>query len=247
MSNQDQPNRAPIKLTQFDVFSNWMYADAPVAGAQKPGTFRLKVLGNVPRFIVKTNVPDDKDYGKIEFNTDVPTFMAVIKLIEDLAEGREEGSFTLEYNDHVFMAGGQRSEKPVTKASIKIGKDKDSGRIYIAVLGYNRPKIQFFFGPAKRHDMKGGDGSAIDPGFVSRTYARACAAAWSELAMGLLNQNFDKEAKNVAKPMGPPQGNNGGGQGGGGQRQNYQQQAATPEPAPANVGSFTDDFGDDAW
>lgn len=236
MSNQGQPARTPVPLTQFDVFSNWLYADAPIAGAQKPGNFRLKVLGNVPRFTVKTNVPDDKDYGKIDFQTDVPTFMAVIKLIEDLAEGREEGSFTLEYNDHVFTSGGQRSEKPVTKASIKIGKEKDSGRIYIAVLGYNRPKIQFFFGPAKRHELKAGDGSALDIGFVSRVYARACAKSWSEIAVGLLNQNFDKDAKNVPKPMGPPQGN----------QQQQQRQAPTPAPA-ADVGSFTDDFGDDAW
>jgi|TARA_B100002019_G_scaffold286201_1_gene296295 hypothetical protein len=235
-------NRKPIPLTQFDVFSNWLYADAPVAGAQKPGNFRLKVIANVPRFIVKTNVPDDKDNGRIEFQTDIPTFMAVIKLVEDLAEGREEGSFTLEYNDHVFGAGGQRSEKPVTKASIKIGKDKESGRIYIAVLGYNRPKIQFFFGPAKRHDLKGGDGSVLDAGFVSRTYARACVKSWSEMALKLLNDNFDKDAKNVAKPPAPPQGQGGGNgyQGGG---NNQRQQAAS---APANVESF-DDFGDDAW
>ena len=241
MSNQ--PARKPIKLTPFDVMSNWLYAD-PVAGAQKRPHFQLKVLGNVPRFIVKTKVPDDKDYGKIEFHTDVYTFMVIIDAIRDLADGKDDAAMMVEYNDHIFI-NGARSERPVTKATIKLGVDKDSGRIYIAVLGHQRPKIQFFFGPSNFHAAKNGDGSERDQGEVSRRYARACANAWADMAMGLVRSNFDEDAKNVAKPMGPP--GQGGGQRnnyGGGQRQGgggQQQQRSAPD-----VGNF-DDFGDDAW
>lgn len=251
MSNfqNNQPNRAPIKLTPLDVFSNWLYAE-PVAGATKRANFRLKVLGNVPRFIVKTNVPDDKNNGRIEFNTDIATFAVVVDFINDLAEGKEEGSYTLEYNDHVFSSGGQRSEKPVTKATIKIGKEKDTGRIFIAVLGYNRPKIQFFFGPSNFHALKSGDGSELDAGFVSQRYAKACAKSWSEQVINLINANFDEDAKNVAKAPAPP-GQQGGGQqrqgGGGGQRPQQQAPAPAAQGGSAPVGSFEDDFGDDAW
>lgn len=214
MSNQMQ-NRAPIPLTQHDVFTNWMYAD-PVNGAQKRPSFRMKVLGNVPRFIVKTNVPDDKNHGKIEFNTDIETFAAITTLLADLGEGKLEGSYSFEYNDHIFT-NGQRSDKPVTKATIRLGKDAESGRIYIAVLGYQRPMIRFFFGPSDRHALKNGDNSDTDQSFISKTYARACAAWWSNITYGLLNQHFDENARNVAKA--PAQGGQGGGFGGNNQRQ----------------------------
>lgn len=251
MSNQ-QPPRKPIKLTPFDVMSNWLYAD-PVAGAQKRPHFQLKILGNVPRFIVKTKVPDDRDYGKIEFNTDIYTFMVIIDAIRDLGEGKEEGSMMVEYNDHIFV-NGQRSERPVTKATIKLGVDRETSRVYIAVLGHNRPKIQFFFGPSNFHAVKHGDGSDRDVAEISRRYARACASAWSKMAMGLIKDNFDEDAKNVAKPMGGPNQQGGGQRQGGGNNYGGQRQGGggggqAPAPAPAaapDVGSF-DDFGDDAW
>lgn len=250
MSNQGHQNRAPVPLSQHDVFTNWLYAD-PVEGGQKRPNFRLKVIGNVPRFIVKTNVPNDKNNGRIEFHTDIETFTVVTKLLDDVATGKEEGPFVLEYNDFIFTQG-QRSDKPVTKATIRIGKEANTGRIYIAVLGYQRPKIQFFFGPSDRHALKAGDGSAGDEAFISRMYARACAAWWQNITFGLLNQHFDENARNVAKPpAGPGGGGNnyggnqgGGNQGGGGNNYGNNYGNGGGNNAPAASGGSVDSFDD---
>lgn len=233
----DQPNRAPIKPNPLDVMSTWIFGE-PVAGATKRPNFRLKVIGNVPRFTVKTNVPDDRDHGRIDFNCDLATFTVIMNFIEALGKGTEEGTYTLEYNDHVFV-NGQRSDKPVTKASIKVGKDSSTGRIFIAVLGYNRPKIQFFFGPSNYHALKAGDGSVIDEGLVSRSYAVSFARSMMELVPQLLVSEFNADAKNVAKaPTGP------GGQQGGGNNYNQRPQAPAPQ---ANAASFESEFGGGDW
>lgn len=251
MSNYQQQNnnQAPIPPGLGDVMSNWLYAD-PVTGSQKRPNFRLKTLGNVPRFIVKTNVPDDRDNGRIEFHSDLATFSVIVSFLERLGKGEDEGTYTFEYNDHIFIKG-QRSEKPVTKASIKIGVDKTTGRIYIAVLGYNRPKIQFFFGPSNYHAMKAGDGSELDVGLVSRAYALGCAREWAVRIPMMLVNEFNPDAKNVAKAPGAP---GGGQQQGGGnnyqqrpQQNNYQQPQAAPPAPTQSAEKFDDAFADDDW
>jgi len=221
----EQPNnRPPLQPTVFDVMSNWMFAE-PVAGATKRANFRIKVMGNVPRMVVKTNVPDDKNNGRIDFNMDTQTFAVIVSKIRRLAEGTATGGFErgfqMEYNDD-FIAG-KKLDKAVTVATVKVGKD-ENGRIYIAVLGYNRPKIRFFFGPSKYHALKFADGSDVTDADVSCDFALGWCDFVAPLVMELLNERFDPDAKNVAKApsqQGGGYNNQGGGQrqGGGGQSQ----------------------------
>lgn len=204
--------RPPIKPNPLDVMSTWMFAD-PVAGGNKRPNFRVKVIGNVPRFVVKTNVPDDRNNGRIDFNMDLPTFGAILARLDKLADGGDD-TFTFEYNDD--FVGGKKLDKPVTVASVKGGRDGSTGRIYIAVLGYNRPKIQFFFGPSKFHAMKAGDGSDVSAAEVSNAYCKGFVKMYSKLVAHLLTTEFNEDGKNVAKAPGAQ----GGGQGGGGNYQN---------------------------
>jgi hypothetical protein len=223
-----------------------MFAE-PVASGNKRPNFRVKVIGNVPRFVVKTNVPEDRNNGRIDFNMDLPTFGAIMSRLQKLADGGDD-SFTFEYNDD--FVGGKKLDKPVTVASVKGGRDRETGRIYIAVLGYNRPKVQFFFGPSKFHAMKHGDGSDVSAAEVSNAYCAGFITMYSKVVAELLVSEFNEDAKNVAKAPGA-QGD--GGQGGGGYQnrgdgggQNYNQNSGGGAPAPSgesfkDAGSF-DDF-----
>lgn len=192
----------PVPLNTLDVLSNWMYSE-PVAGATKRPSFRIRVIRNVPRFTVKTNVPNDKNNGRIDFNCDVATFSVIMSKLEELAEGKSNESFNFNYVDHIFT-NGQRSEKPVVQSTVKIGKDQESGKIYIAVLGYNRPKIQFFFGPSQYHRMVYGDGSEVKESVISAAYTVGFVKTMVPLVCGVLVNQFDEDAKNVPKmqPMG---------------------------------------------
>ena len=199
----DQPNRKPIPLNPLDVMSTWLYAP-PVNGGKKRPNFRLKVIGNVPRFTVKTNVEGDKNYGRIDFNCDLATFAVIMTKLEALADGTEDGAYMWTYEDHQFF-NGQRTETPVVIARIRIGKDRDSGRIYLSVLSgeSERPKIQFFFGPSQYHKLLRGDGSELTPAEISAAYAKGFVTGHANVVYQLLVSQFDEDAKNVAKPQIP--------------------------------------------
>lgn len=223
MSQQNFP--APV-LNVFSVMSNWMFAD-PVEGSQKRPSMRVGVFGNVPRITVKTNVQNDINHGKIDFNMDLATFAVGMAYLQDLVEGKDvpqEQKF--EYQDD-FVAG-KKLDKIITLATWVIGKATD-GRIYMAVISsqQQRPRIRFFFGPTKYHDIKNGDGSQVGADKISAAYARGFARSSEQLVYILLGgPSFDPNAKNVANPANfGGGGGQGGGKpaynGGGGQRPQY--------------------------
>lgn len=212
MSNMPAPT-----LNVFSVMSNWMFAD-PVEGAQKRPSMRVGVYGNVPRITVKTNLPNDLNHGKIDFNMDLATFAVGMAYLQDLVEGKDvpqEQKF--EYQDD-FVAG-KKLDKIITLSTWVIGKAAD-GRIYMAVISSQsqRPRIRFFFGPTKYHNIKNGDGSQVGVDKISAAYARGFARSSEQLVYILLGgPSFDPNAKNVANPA-----NFGGGAGGGQQpNKNY--------------------------
>lgn len=253
MSQQQQG--AAFTPTILDVMSNWLFAD-PVPGSSKRPNFRIKVIKNVPRFTVKTNVENDKNNGKIDFNCDLATMGAIVAIALDMAEGRDTGEgYNFDYNDD-FLAG-KKLDRPMTISSLQLGRDRETGRIYISVLSgdKSRPRIQFWFGPTKYHDIRNRDGSPLTPKKLSESFARGFLKPMSKLVEQLLITTFDPEAKNVAKAMGPggaPGGNsyqggrggngyNGGGNGGG---NNYQQRQSGGNSyagaAPAGAGDVVD-------
>lgn len=227
----DQPNRPAFAPNPLDVMSTWLFAE-PVAGSTRRPNLRIKVMGNVPRITVKTNVQDDKNHGKIDFNTDLATFSVIMHKIEQMAEGKDDKGFTAEYNDD-FVAG-KKLDRPMTLASVKVGKDRDTGKLFLAVLSNNRPKIQFFFGPSKYHALKHGDGSMMTDAEVSAAYAIGFVKSMTPMVQALLVNEFNADAKNVAKaPVGA------GGGGGGFQQRGGQQ---PQRQAPAANNSFDEDI-----
>ena len=225
--------RKPIKPSPTDVMSTWMYA-VPKDGNKRPN-LKIQVIGNVPRIVVKTNVPEDtRENGRILWKTDLPTFAAMLYKLEELANDESDQSrYTFEYNDD--YVAGQKRDKMLNISNCVIGIDKETNRIYMAITGHERPKIQFFFGPAKNHNIKiNGEDAGAD--VMSRIYAKGFVQWVSGLVYPLLTLKFEPDAKNVAKaPTGPP-GQGGGYNNRGGGGGNYGNQ-----PAPPSGGGFDDD------
>lgn len=238
-------NRKPIKLTVFDVMSNWIFA-SPVQGGTKRPNLRIKILGNVPRITVKTNVDGDKQFGKIDFQTDLPTFAAAMYKLKEMAEGRDTSDgYNFDYEDD-FLAGKKLDNKIII-STLQIGRDANSGKLYIAVLSgdKSRPRIQFFFGPSKYHNIRRRDGSAITEKEMSEAYAIGFLKPACDLVYQYLIENFDEDAKNVPKMQGAPGGYGGGNnnnRGGGNYNSGgYNNQSRTPAPA---ADGFDDDVPD---
>jgi hypothetical protein len=251
MSDNQRP---PQKLTIFNVMSMWMYAD-PVMGATKRPNLRVGVFGNVPRISVRTNVEGDRNNGKIDFNTDLATFAAAMSSLKKIAEGTaKEDCYNFDYIDD-FVAG-KKLDRPVVISTLQVGRDKETGRLYIAVLApesQNRPRIRFFFGPSKYHNIRLRDGSPLGAAEMSEAYAigflePACQLVYTMLA----GDHFDENAKNVAKMVVPGQGggnsggynNNRGGNGGynnnrgGGNGGGYNNNRGGQAQAPAAMDDF---------
>jgi hypothetical protein len=250
----EQQQRPPSPLTIFDVMSNWLFAD-PVQGSNKRPNIKIKPMGNVPRIIVKTNVEGDRNNGRIDFNTDLATFSAAMQTLKQMAEGRAlQDLYNFDYTDD-FVAG-KKLDKPMLLSTLQLGRDKDTGRLYMAIIAHQRPRIQFFFGPSKFHGVRLRDGSPLPGDQLSNAYALgflepACAMLYNLLS----GSAFDENAKNVAKPPAMQGGNGGGGGGnyggnrggggnsyGGGNRQggnSYGGGGGNSAPSP-----MAEDFGD---
>jgi hypothetical protein len=210
-----QNNIPAPTLNAFAVMSNWLFA-APVSGGSKRPSFRFQVIGNVPRMVVKTGVEGDMNHGKIDFRCDLPTFGAMVHYVRQLLDGKDvpaERIFT--YEDD-FVAG-KKLDKPMVLAKLMVGREAESGRIYIAIISTqpNRPRIRFFFGPAKYHNITNADGSTISPKEMSEAYAYGFVVPAEAVVYNLMVSQFDPNAKNVANPANFA-GGGGGGQGGGG-------------------------------
>ncbi|AEH03488.1 hypothetical protein AVT69_gp062 [Pseudomonas phage PhiPA3] len=205
-----QPN-APA-LNAFSVMSTWLSAD-PVEGAQKRPSLRFGVFGNVPRISVKTNVPNDLNNGKIDFRCDLATFAAAMTYADDLVNDKpgvpQERKFIFQDD---FVAG-KKMDKVIPITSLVIGREASTGRIYIAVLStqQQRPKIKFYFGPSKFHNILNGDGSQISPKEMSEAYAAGFLKPATAIVYHMMVSAFDPNAKNVANPANFNGGGNGGG------------------------------------
>lgn len=218
-----QQTNAP-KLNPFSVMSNWLYAEVPEGSTKRPN-MRFGVFGNVPRITVNTNVKDDLNKGKIEWNTDLPTFMLVVSYIDRLAKNEPNLPQRREFiyqNDYV---AGKNLGKVVPLTRLVVGREKETDRIYIAAISTQtqRPRIKFYFGPSKYHDILNEEGQRVSPREMSELYAIGFADAARLMTTMIIVNDFDPNAKNVANPA-----NMGGGQqsgGNNGYRQNNQQRS----------------------
>lgn len=181
----------------------------PVGGAGRAPTLSMVVVKNQPHIVVRTNVENDKNYGKIEAKLDTLTFFALIEEIERIAAGPNGTRTAISNMGHPFT-NGQRSKEAKLDTRITVGKTGE-GVVWIAVTSWEqgRPVIQFSFTPSQYHNWANADGTPLTEAEVSTRYAKAFTHSMSQLVPFILySEHVEPEQRN--------QGGGGGGQGGGG-------------------------------
>ena len=237
----EQRTFKPRKFNQPDMMNNWLYGKPVEQGAKRP-SLRVRVAGNSPRFVVNTNVKNDANNGRIEFNMDYMTFSAIMSTIYRMAKGEITETVRYEYQDN-FVAGKKLPEV-ITLATTEIGRLK-TGQMYICVRSTQngRPSIPFVFGPSTKHGVIYVGDREITPKEVSEFYAMGFARMQLDIIGQLLVTDFDEEGKGIAKPPAQQGGSGnqrqGGGNFGGSQRRAPQQQS---QPADDPFDGFDGDF-----
>lgn len=187
---------------QFDIMQNYMYA-VTKDGSRRPSLRFGKNKHNFPTVTVYTNVESDQanNYGKIEFHTDLPTFMAYIKRLTEFGEGKHEPGTKFGFEYRNIWAGDRNSPEPAHLSTLEVGRYKD-GTVYTTVLSTEskRPRIPFFFGPhivTKAHNLTH-NGEQCDIAEMSNEYAAGFAMMIKEVMMLELVINFNPNTKAVA-------------------------------------------------
>lgn len=142
------------KQLPFEDRRNKLYGPAVQGGKGRPtltfGYVTRKFVNNMASITVKTNVPDDKDYGRITAEFPMAQMYTIFEMIEKAArEANYEQQSIRVYTD---FAAGKKTDQPFPKANLIIGKE-DDGRVYIALVAKNRPNIKFHIGPEEFYKL----------------------------------------------------------------------------------------------
>lgn len=232
MSQNQRFQAPPRKKNALDEYKLRLSA-RPQQGAQKPSSLAFSVVKNMVHVDVYTNVPNDKDNGRIRAAMDSPTFFAMLELLNLAIESNEPFSRKIENKNFTFYQG-KRSEAPQIVSNTMVGKDKE-GRVFLAVLAKDRPNIPFYFLPSSFHSLTMQDGSPVDEGTVSVIYAKGFLKLLYTLVPTVLSAEYVEPA-----PRDPQQG---------GQQQrpqnNYQGNNQQRQEAPAATTGAAGAWGED--
>jgi uncharacterized membrane protein YgcG len=192
------------KKTGLSEYNLRLVAD-PINGARRGPNMGFVVVKNNPHIEVRTNIENDKDYGRIIAKLDSPTFYAIIEAINEAPTWPNDKKVMWSINAHRFV-NRQRSKDPMLDAKVLVGKDKE-GVVYMSVLSWDkeRPLIKFPFRPAALHSVAHGDGTPLTAAEISVLYCRSWVRMLNNLVAHLLITEY------VEPP--PPQQQQGGGGG----------------------------------
>jgi hypothetical protein len=244
--------RDTSKLGPIDDIKLRLYAE-PVNGGKKKPSLYVEFFENNPRLVVKTNVDNDTDYGKIRAKLDMPYFFAMIDLLKSVIDGPNGQRPRFVNKTRKFL---NNESKILDDSYVLCGKD-DNGVVFISVLAYNkeRPKIKFEFGFNDYHTIVNHDGTPYDKG----KWSQHCARGWVEVVSDVLKRTFssnweyvDYFAKKGDRKAGGGNNNQGGNRGGGNQQRqsgggyqnNSSQQQRSAQPA-GNANNVQDNWGID--
>lgn len=197
--NRNPAQAAPNALSEFKL----RLTAPPQQGSTKKAALSMGVWKNNPRLIVRTNVPNDKDYGKITAALNTFTFMALLHLLDKIADGPNDVKEVL--NNNSDFVAGRKYDAPITVSKVMLGKSKE-GVIWIAVTAKDRPMIKFEFQSDEWHFLSHADGTNWTESESSVLYTHA----WTNTARALVPLILKEEY------MAPEFNDNRGGQQGGG-------------------------------
>lgn len=207
MSQQNRNNNSapPNALSEFKL----RLSAPPQQGGTKKATLAMGIYKNNPRLIVKTNVPNDKDFGRITAALNTFTFMALLYLIDTIADGPVDTKEVL--NNNSDYVAGRKFDSPVTVSKVMVGKSKE-GIVWIAITAKDRPMIKFEFQTDEWHFLSHADGTNWTEAESSVLYAHA----WTNTARSLVPLILKEEYVAPEFNDNGRGGGNGGGRGGDG-------------------------------
>ncbi len=215
---QRNPNaKPPNVLSEFAL----RLTGEPINGGKRPPSLMINVKRDgksgpwCAQFEARTNVENDKDYGKITLMLDMPTLFTVLNLINKWVETPEAGFDRVELHSRRYMRNqNAMSKEPMLDGTIAVGRTA-SGQIYIGVKSWDpdRPNCKFILRPVvdfrRKVQLFRQDGSPWEDGALSQLFAKS----WSEAMARLVSQTYVSEFTPA-----PPRENQGGGGGGYGNR-----------------------------
>lgn len=160
---------------------------APQQGSKKKPTLAVKVYQNNPRLEVRTNVPNDRDFGRITAALDSFTFFGLLDLIDKVSKGASDTKYVL--NNQSTYINGQKVDQPQVATRVVVGKDKE-GITYLAVTAKDRPMIKFNLMPSEWHFLNGPDGQAANVELVSQAWAAGWCNVMKQLVPTVLTTEF---------------------------------------------------------
>jgi hypothetical protein len=160
----------------------------------KFSTLSFETYLNNPRIIVATNDPEmmspDRGYGRIQAAMDMPSFYAVLEMIEEAAESPTAVSTKIE--NYGNTKGGD-PKVPTHLTDVWIGKDAE-GIVFLSVVhkAEGWPVIKFPFGPADERffRFKHKDGTSLSKGEESCLYAKSYAKMMREVMALVVVNNY---------------------------------------------------------
>lgn len=160
----DRVKQEPVKTALNDPKLK-LYAPV-LPGATQAPSLEWGYANNNPFILVRTNFPNDKDYGRIKAALDMPAFYETLALLEKVVATPEEVAYTMENKNKPWSREqGARVKDPILETTTVVGRDKE-GKIFIAILHYDksRPKVIFHFGHRMYHSVhkRNGDLSAAE-------------------------------------------------------------------------------------
>ena len=208
--NQHQRGQ-PRKKNSLDEYKFRLIGD-PVNGSRRPPTLGFSVVKNQVQIDVRTNVENDKDYGRISAKLDSPTFFAVLVKLDEVIDAPPDTKYVLE-NTAIRFVNGQRTD-PKLDTRVLLGKDRD-GVVFIGVTSWEkeRPIVKFPFRPSQFHSWARADGTLLSPAELSQLYARGYVRELQSLVPVVLETNYVEPPPRENR--GGYGGNRGGGSGGG--------------------------------
>lgn len=217
-NNNFQPQPRVKTILDSDKLS--LSTQAPEGKGYSKMFWTVTSTGN-PHLVVYTNVPNDRDNGKIEAKLNLVSYYQLVLLLKEVITGpsTKDGKpfgYVME-NKNFRWFGKEKSKDVEVLTKIVIGKDED-GKVFISLLSADkdRPKIKFEFGKREWHDFMYRDGTPLSAGDVSQMHAMTWVEMVPNIITTMCTNNYKHpEPKN--KDGGGGGGyNRGGGSGGGG-------------------------------
>ncbi|QXO10235.1 hypothetical protein pEaSNUABM37_00276 [Erwinia phage pEa_SNUABM_37] len=179
-------------------------------GAQHPSEFRMVMAGNNVAIQVESKLRDAKNYGRFEVKTSYMSAVGVLMAIDRLLKDPNKSKLSYSMKDFIFFGPGKKSDNPMEKGKITIGRDNE-GCVYMGLSGKDITPIKFVFALSMFDELCDDQGNRVG-GAEESEFA---AAVFVESYRGLLPVIATMYYKEPEKKEGGGQGGNGGNGGGG--------------------------------